>query len=59
MFFDGAPMSKSIKVISFAGNRPEMDEYFLLLKKQGYKYVADLANPYLRKNTKEASTVTV
>ncbi|MGO9379627.1 MAG: hypothetical protein ACLP29_13925 [Dissulfurispiraceae bacterium] len=37
---------RSIKVISFVGQRPQMDEYFSLLKEQGSRYVVDIANPY-------------
>ena len=34
--------SQCIKVLSFAGSRPEMDEYFKKLKDQGYQYAGDL-----------------
>ena len=46
-------MCKTIRVISFVGQRPQMIDYFRLLKEQGYRYVGDLAHPYLTLQARE------
>ncbi len=39
--------TKSVKVISFAGRRSAMDEYFKVLKAWGYRYVGDIVDKLL------------
>lgn len=49
--------TKLIKALSFSGKRPDMDDYFRTLKKQGYRYVSEIVNPCWKSKETEMTAV--